>query len=54
MQKHYNVNMMYHSGKGSLHSHGTRMDVVPTTAGITVNSKPITVVLPWIAIPFPR
>jgi len=51
-------NMMYHSGKGSRHSHGTPVDVVPTTAGIpstlnplprygtTVNFNPIPAVIP--------
>ena len=35
-------NMMYRSGKGRPHSHGTPVDVVPTTAGIpsTLNLLP--------------
>ena len=36
-------NMMYHSGKGSPHSHGTPVDVVglPTTAGIPSTLNPL-------------
>ena len=33
----------YRSGKGSAHSHGTPVDVVPTSAGIPLNLNP----LPW-------
>ena len=34
--------MMYRSGKGSPHSHGTPVDILPTTAGIpsSLNSLP--------------
>jgi len=33
--------MMYHLGKGSPHSHGTPMDVVPITAGIPSTLNPL-------------
>ena len=52
---------MYRSGKDSPHSHGTPMDVVPTTAEIpstlnplpryTVNFNPIPAVIPQIPLP---
>jgi len=32
---------MYRSGKGSPHSHGTPVDVVPTTAGIPSTLNPL-------------
>jgi len=33
--------MMHHSDKGSPHSHGTPVDVVPTTAGIPSTLNPL-------------
>ena len=33
--------MMYRSGKGSPHSHGTPVDVVPTTVGIPSTLNPL-------------
>jgi len=33
--------MMYRSGKGSSHSHGTPVDVLPTTAGIPSTLNPL-------------